>query len=256
MTGNEIYADFADVYAKGSYTRHGREVAAKMPEVLGHLEHRPQKILDMCCGEGSFAVEMAKRGMRVTGVDASERMLEIANARALIAKVTDHVRFERRDVRVLRYDGEFDLATCWFDSLNYMLTTDDLGKAFGGAARALRPGAYLMFDMQTIHGLINHTRRHEHWIERDSDGIVDIHRAEYDEDTGIASLHITGFLHVGGGKWRRFDEVHRQRAYPEDTIARLLEESGFEVVQSSGNLDGLADLTMEIDRMWWVARRA
>ncbi|MCI0497196.1 MAG: hypothetical protein L0Z54_02750 [Thermoplasmata archaeon] len=58
------------------------------------------------------------------------------------------------------------------------------------------------------------------------------------------------------GRWLRFDEVHEQRAYPEDTIARLLEEAGLEVVLSSGNLDGLPDLAMEMDGMWGVGRGA
>src|SRR5213083_3509867 len=54
-----------------------------MPRMLAMLGDVAGKtILDLGCGEGGYARELARRGARVTGVDGSERLIEVARERA------------------------------------------------------------------------------------------------------------------------------------------------------------------------------
>ena len=62
-------------------------------------------LLDVGCGPGRHSHEFARRGVRVTGVDISERFIQLATAEA-----PDGATFQRADARALDFDGAFDAA--------------------------------------------------------------------------------------------------------------------------------------------------
>src|SRR5579862_945401 len=66
------------------------------------------KVLDLCCGPGRHAVEFAKHGFDVTGVDGSEFLLDRARERARDAGVS--VQWLHQDMRRFRGPSTFDLA--------------------------------------------------------------------------------------------------------------------------------------------------
>ncbi|MFL6737344.1 MAG: class I SAM-dependent methyltransferase [Sphingomonas sp.] len=80
----------------------------KKAHIAAKLALEPgQRVLDIGCGWGGMALFMHKvAGVDVLGVTLSERQLEIARARAAAAGVSDHVKFELRDYRLL--DEQFD----------------------------------------------------------------------------------------------------------------------------------------------------
>jgi ubiquinone/menaquinone biosynthesis C-methylase UbiE len=92
---------------------------------------RSGKLLDIACGEGSFAAAMAGSGWQVSGIDGSPDMIELAQERAQKENVV--VDFSVQDMRQPFPHCDVDLITCWYDSLNYLLTTDDLSKVFSNA---------------------------------------------------------------------------------------------------------------------------
>ncbi len=67
-------------------------------------------VLDVGCGPGRHAVELAKRGIGVVGVDISEEFIRVAHERAVEAGVADLVEFHRADARGLEFDGVADAA--------------------------------------------------------------------------------------------------------------------------------------------------
>ncbi len=131
-----IYERFAYFYVKGTYPQYSERMVELLPAVLERFGAKPQTILDIACGEGTFAVAMAKKGLQVTGVDLSPQMLQFARKRAEQENVK--VEFILQDMRSLTFEERFDLATCWFDSLNYLLELEDLERTFAGACRALK----------------------------------------------------------------------------------------------------------------------
>jgi cyclopropane-fatty-acyl-phospholipid synthase len=80
----------------------------KKAHIAAKLALRPgQRVLDIGCGWGGMALFMHKvAGVDVLGVTLSEHQLKIARERAAAAGVSDHVRFELRDYRLL--DEKFD----------------------------------------------------------------------------------------------------------------------------------------------------
>src|SRR5437588_4376384 len=77
----------------------------------------PIQILDLPCGQGRHAIELARRGYEVTGVDLSEAMLSVARERAERTGV--RARFVLGDMREPLQGGHFDLILNLFTSLGY-----------------------------------------------------------------------------------------------------------------------------------------
>jgi demethylmenaquinone methyltransferase/2-methoxy-6-polyprenyl-1,4-benzoquinol methylase len=95
------------------------------------------RALDVATGTGDLAFELARRvapGGQVVGVDFSERMLELARAKAAAGTP---VRFQSGNALALEYpDGAFDAATVGFGARNF----SDLQRGLSEMARVVRPG--------------------------------------------------------------------------------------------------------------------
>lgn len=98
---------------------------------------RGERILDVGCGTGQLASEVAHAGAEVIGVDASAAM--IASARANFPQL----RFEVADATALPFDGEFD-AVLSNAALHWIR---DQHAAVASIARALKPGGRFVFEM-------------------------------------------------------------------------------------------------------------
>jgi demethylmenaquinone methyltransferase / 2-methoxy-6-polyprenyl-1,4-benzoquinol methylase len=98
------------------------------------------RVLDVACGTGDLALELAGRvgpGGEVVGCDFSERMLELARAKAETAAAAAPVRFEWANALELPYaDGAFAAATVGFGARNFA----DLEQGLRQMARVVAPG--------------------------------------------------------------------------------------------------------------------
>lgn len=248
-----IYDRFASIYQRGPYVRFSQNLAdTVLPEYLESLGVQPSTLLDIACGEGSFAVAMAKLDYRVTGVDQSERMIDLARQRAVEADVK--VKFRVADMRSLAFQNEFDLVTCFFDSMNYLLTVRDLQDAIRCAFNAMKPGGLYIFDMNTVYGLAVDWMREKTYIQNETDDFIEIHRPSFDYENLIASLQITIFKQYGD-LWERIEETHQERGYPIADLQFLLAETGFEIVGMYGILSKRSDVSTSSPRVWFAAKK-
>jgi len=248
-----IYDRFASIYQRGPYVRFSQILAeGVLQEYLESLAVDPTHLLDIACGEGSFAVAMAQQGYCVTGVDRSHQMIDLACARANQANVA--VDFQVEDMRHLSFDNDFDLVTCLFDSMNYLLTIKDLQDAFRCAFKALKPSGLYIFDMNTIYGLAVDWMREKTYIQNEADDFIEIHRQEFDYENLVATMEITIFKQEGA-YWERIDETHRERGYPIADVQFLLDDAGFDVIDMFGSLSKRTTLTVNSPRVWFVTRK-
>jgi demethylmenaquinone methyltransferase / 2-methoxy-6-polyprenyl-1,4-benzoquinol methylase len=103
------------------------------------------RVLDVATGTGDLALELAQRvapGGTVVGADFSERMLELARAKAATAAPREvQLRFEPANALELPYgDDEFDAATVGFGARNF----SDLRRGLSEMGRVVRPGGHVV----------------------------------------------------------------------------------------------------------------
>ena len=97
-----------------------------------------KEVIDIACGEGFYTRLLRQRGAaKVTGVDLSERMVELAKAQEADQRLgIDYVVGDGRD---LKLGAKYDLAVAAY-LLNYARDRDELDDMCKGIARCLRPG--------------------------------------------------------------------------------------------------------------------
>lgn len=194
--------------------------------VLGHFHSDPKTILDLACGTGIPTLILARRGYRMTGVDRSPEMLAVLESKSDDLPVTTI----RADIRDFSVQEPLEAAICLYDSMNYLLTEDDLVRCFRSVRAAVMPGGLFVFDMNTVYGLA------EYWgartTARDVGEIHSIWQHEYDRETRVSTLHLTFWEQAkSGGTDERFEEIHQERAYYPEEVERCLRAAGFNEVR-------------------------
>jgi ubiquinone/menaquinone biosynthesis C-methylase UbiE len=220
-------------------------------ELLSRHPAPGRRALDLACGTGTLAMLLAEEGWSVTGLDRSAAMLAQAAAKFTPAA---NVRLLQADMRCPGPElpaAAFDLATCTYDSLNYMSDEHDLAACFHAAAVALAPGGLYVADMNTRHFL------EYEWGEcaiREQDGYVQLERSRFVAATTSNIMLLTGFVGDDATGYVRFDERHVERAYPPELVTTLIEQAGLQVEATYDSFT-LSPPGLHAQRIFWVARK-
>ncbi len=144
----ELFREYAGKYDQEGFTLGTLGECDFIEREIG--QDKGVKILDIGCGTGRHAIELARRGYDVVGVDLSESQLRRALEKAEAAGL--RIDFRRQDARELSFASEFDLAIMLCEGAFPLMETDEMNfQILRGAARALKPKGKLIFT--TLNGL-------------------------------------------------------------------------------------------------------
>ena len=120
-----------------------------------------ERVLDLACGFGRHALELARRGYEVTGVDYTPAYIEDARESARREELA--AEFVEADVLRVAYRGEFDVVLNMADgAIGYFATEEQNLRLFDVIAAALRPGGKHVMGVCSA----DHARKHfpkRHW---------------------------------------------------------------------------------------------
>jgi SAM-dependent methyltransferase len=242
------FEDFFDAeYLRFAVDRFDEEAtAAEVDSLVSALGLREgSRVLDLACGHGRHSVELARRGCLVTGVDLSEPSLELGAARAAEAGV--EVRFERADMRRIRFEDEFDAVVNTFTAFGYFAQESDNRLVLERVAAALVPGGgFLMEVANPVAVFGRFEARGWHTL---SDGTVMLEERAYDAAHGRFETCWT-FVRGGERRERRFSH----RAYTAPELTALTAAAGLRVEVLWGGLDE-SELEMASRRIVMLASR-
>ncbi|HOL12245.1 MAG TPA: class I SAM-dependent methyltransferase [Bacillota bacterium] len=223
MQSKRPYAGFAKIYDDVMSDVPYDEWLDYVMAIWEYHSFSPETVLDLACGTGNMSIRLARKGYKVTGVDSSPQMLEVAKEKAEREGLS--ISFINQDMRTLKIEEQFDSVICLFDSLNYLLEPSDVKSCFRSVFDVLKPGGYFIFDMNTYLRLSTVGKE---TLIFDGSCYFAVWQDYWDKRNKWWQVNLTGFTKEGEC-WHRFDEIHRERAFPLEDIAMWLEESGFTI---------------------------
>jgi ubiquinone/menaquinone biosynthesis C-methylase UbiE len=222
-----MYQKFAYVYDKIGSDQFSKKMFKYTLRLLARLRYRPKSVLEIACGTGTVAVMWAKRNVTTFAIDSSADMLSLAKKKARQKKV--RIDFSRQRLTNFSVSQQVDLVTCFFDSVNYLLTMNDLTACFKAAFNALYDGGYFIFDANTPEAM-KLLWGSEIYADETED-VAWIWKNCYFPKIKQAEIRATFFVRKGN-IWERFDEIHSERGYTVTELKRALKSVGFKIVNT------------------------
>ncbi len=198
------------------------EAGAFVTQLVKYLQPLPgSRMVDIACGEGRFATELADRGFDVTGIDLSHTSIEIAKAHE-----SDHLRFFVQDMRMPFYINYFDYAFNFFTSFGYFANTRDHQLAAKSFAKGLKPGGILVLDY------LNSERAARNLIPQET-----VQRGSYSFqiERRIEHGHFLKEISFADADGKARQYVERVAAFGLSEFIRLFKNAGMSLVATFGN---------------------
>jgi SAM-dependent methyltransferase len=224
-------------------------LAERTPVEIDQLEallrlQPPVRILDLPCGQGRHAIELARRGYDVTGVDLSRYMLGVAEARAAAAGVRVHWRLG--DMRQPMAGETFDLVINLFTSFGYFADEADDREVLRAAAAMLRSGGRLLLEVINGERTMAHFQERE-WFTVGQSAVIEQRTLDRSTRRMVVERTVSapGETEVN---------VHAVRLYSGHELESMLRASGFHAIELFGDWNG-ERLTAESHRVLAVGTK-
>ncbi len=221
---NEAYSVFAQVYDDFMEDVPYEQWADFLIGYLADKGVRDGLVLDLGCGSGEILSLLKEHGgFDMIGLDSSEEMLRIARD-----KEPDAL-YLCQDMREFELYGTVNAIVSVCDSINYIIEKDELLGLFKLANNYLEAGGYFIFDLNTVYKYKYELA--DNTFAEDREDKAFIWDNFFDEESGINEYLLTLFIGKDG-VFRRYQEIHYERAYRLKEIAELLEAAGMEFVEA------------------------
>ena len=230
----QAYTSFAAVYDLFMDNVPYEDWADYVQKLLKKYSIKDGLLLEIGCGTGSMARCLAKKGFDMIGIDNSEEMLAIAREKN--ADCEGDILYLCQDMREFELYGTVRAVISVCDSMNYILSEEDLQKVFKLVNNYLDPQGIFIFDLDTEFA----------YREILGDNTIAENREEgsfiwentYYEEELMNEINLTLFIPNHSSKeqietntlYHKFEETHYRKAYSVDRVKQLIEEAGMEWV--------------------------
>lgn len=221
------YGEFAYIYDDLMKNFNYRKWKRYIEDIFKFYGVSPVDIVDLACGTGTMSILLAQQGYNVIGVDNSEDMLFVAREKS--RKQGLQIPFICQDMQELELHRPVDAVLILCDGVNYIIDRDELRKVMLSIYKVLKSGGILIFDISSYYKLAFILGNR---LMADNDEEVSlIWKNYFDPEKNICQMELTFFVNENG-YYRRFDELHYQRAYRLEEIIEILEQSGYTDIRS------------------------
>jgi len=186
--------------------------------IKSNIKINAETLLHLGCGAGGHDYTF-KKYFKVTGVDVSPEMLEIARKR------NPEIEYICDDMRNVKLKRCFD-AVVIPDSIGYMVTVTDLRKTIRTACRYLKSGGLLL-----ITALVKEDFRENNFVYTGSKGTIEVTIFENNYAFKNKSAYEAALFYLirRRGKLEIFTECHKLGLFPLKTWYCLLKNAGLKV---------------------------
>ncbi|WP_027528528.1 class I SAM-dependent methyltransferase [Bradyrhizobium sp. Ec3.3] len=223
-----VFADYAPWY---DLLYRDKDYAAEVDFVEGRLRDHgvaSGKLLDLGCGTGVHAIEFARRGWDVAGIDLSADMIAKAKTRAVEAGL--EIPFRQGDACEAGAERDYDAVVSLFHVASYQTDRNRLEALFHTAHAALKPGGVFFFDYWYGGAVLAQgVETRVKVIEQKPLRLTRIAQSEHDETKATVLVSYTLFCEdTNRSTIRRVDETHHMRYWFPFEVEASLRSSGLE----------------------------
>ena len=223
----EAYSSFSQVYDLFMDNVPYEDWSRYVTGLLAEYGITDGLVLDLGCGTGKMTRLLADAGYDMIGVDYSEEMLEVARERQ-DEQNRDDILYLMQDMREFELYGTVRAVISICDSINYILEEDDLRHVFELVNNYLDPKGIFIFDLNTVYKY--RELRGVNTISENREESSFIWDNYFYEDEMVNEYDLTLFIREKDNLYRKYEELHYQKAYELEQVKRLLEEAGMEFV--------------------------
>jgi ubiquinone/menaquinone biosynthesis C-methylase UbiE len=221
------YSGFAAAYDRMMQNVDYVRWAEYIDSLFSLYNFHPKRVLDIACGTGSATILLAQKGYKMSGTDRAMEML--VRAREKAEKRGIRLFLWQQDMRYLTVTRPYDAALCLYDSINYILTEEEMKQFFQRVSDALTPKGIFIFDVTTEYNIVKHF--HRQTFAESYEDFSYIWKNLYFHKEKVCKTILTFFLR-DGDKYAKREELHVQKIYSVAQIKRLLEEADYKLLSS------------------------
>jgi SAM-dependent methyltransferase len=229
MQGKTFGSTYSKFYDAIYYDKDYKKECDWIENVLEKFRIKGRKILDLGCGSGNHAIELAKRGYEVVGVDKSHYMIERATEK--VKNQNLKIDFIEKDIRNFDLGVKFDVVISMFSVISYITENRDLLSTFSNVKKHLKDGGIFIFDAWFGPAIL-HQKPEPKIKEIKISNLEKIIRLTFPELNILDhTVDITYKLfYISESSFEEFEEVHKIRYFFPKEIEFFLTTAGFEKV--------------------------
>lgn len=221
----EAYNDFARVYDMFMDNIPYEDWSKYIISLLNEYGIKDGLVLDLGCGTGKLTNLLSDAGFDMIGIDYSEDMLDVATN----VREDRNILYLCQDMREFELYGTVRAVVSICDSMNYMTSPEDLLTVLKLVNNYLDPGGIFIFDMNTYYKYSQLLG--EQTIAENRDEASFIWDNYFDAETNINEYELTLFIKEENELFRKYEELHYQRAYHIEEVMNLIDKSGMKLLE-------------------------
>lgn len=204
-------------------------------------------VAELGCGTGKMTRRMQRAGYDMIGIDNSCEMLGIA-----MEKGPENILYLCQDMRDFELYGTTAAMISVCDSMNYLLSLEDMIQVLKLVNNYLDPQGVFIFDVNTCYKYKNILGERIFAENRENGSFI--WENDFDESTGINAYDLTLYIkEEGTEQYRRFVEEHFQRAFTMEEIKQAIEAAGMTFVEMI-DVETMESVEEQTQRMYVVCR--
>jgi SAM-dependent methyltransferase len=230
------YANYYDLfYQEKDYAGEAEEIH----KLLSDKNSKIGTILDLGSGTGRHAIELARKGYTVHGVDNSPRMVEIAK-QAVPDNLQKKLSFQTADARFVTLPRKYDAVISLFHVMSYQVSDNDVESFLNNVSRHIKKGGTFIFDFWCGPGVMKSPpEKRESSFQDDRYFIKRVAEPDLDiKNNRVEVSYTISLKSKTTGREQDFNERHLLRFFFLEEVCSFLENAGFSLVSSSDGKTG------------------
>lgn len=220
----EAYTGFSEVYDifmdNVPYSEWGEYII----DILKEYGISDGILCEIGCGTGKMTKLLSDKGFDMIGIDSSADMLDIAQEKR---GCDGKILYLNQDMKEMELYGTVRAFISCCDSVNYLLSEEELLTTFKLVNNYLDPKGLFIFDMNTPYKYEELLADNVFAEARDDASFI--WENFYDEEERINEYDLTLFVKENE-LYRKYEEVHYQKAYDLELVKKLIEKSGLKLL--------------------------